>query len=116
MAGFDPAHIKAYFPMLVKVTERFARRWQRAAASGHGSGEAIDLQADLMRYTVDVTASLAFGADINTIESKEDVALLLPPTSRQRPSRREQRSRLSPILQEFGTLRGDINSPLSRDE
>ena len=69
MAGFDPAHIKGYFPMLVNVTERFSRRWQRAAASG----TTIDLQADLMRYTVDVTAGLAFGADINTLESDEDV-------------------------------------------
>lgn len=69
MAGFDPGRIKAYFPALVKVTGRFARRWQRAAAAG----EAIELQADLMRYTVDVTAGLAFGADINTIESDTDV-------------------------------------------
>jgi len=69
MASFDPGHIKTYFPMLVKVTQRFARRWQRAAAAG----EAIDLQADLMRYTVDVTAGLAFGADINTLESDEEV-------------------------------------------
>src|SRR5260221_9395911 len=69
MAGFDPAHIKAYFPTLVKVTQRFARRWQRAA----GAGVAIDLQADLMRYTVDVTAGLAFGVDMNTIESNEEV-------------------------------------------
>ena len=69
MAGFDPARIKAYFPGLVKVTERFARRWQRAAEAR----VPIDLQADLMRYTVDVTAGLAFGADINTIESDEDV-------------------------------------------
>ena len=28
MAGFDPAHIKSYFPMLVNVTERFSRRWR----------------------------------------------------------------------------------------
>ena len=69
MAGFDPGRIRAYFPGLVKVTERFARRWQRAAAAR----ESIDLQADLMRYTVDVTAGLAFGADINTIESDADV-------------------------------------------
>jgi cytochrome P450 len=69
MAGFDPGRIKAYFPGLVKVTGRFERRWQRAAAAG----KAIDLQADLMRYTVDVTAGLAFGADINTIESDNDV-------------------------------------------
>ena len=69
MAGFDPGRIKAYFPGLVKVTERFERRWQRAAAAG----TSIDLQADLMRYTVDVTAGLAFGADINTIESDSEV-------------------------------------------
>src|SRR5438477_544295 len=42
----------------------------RLAAEGR---KAIDLQADLMRYTVDVTAGLAFGADINTIESDAEV-------------------------------------------
>jgi cytochrome P450 len=69
MAGLDPAHIKSYFPALVRVTQRFARRWQRAATAG----EAIVLQADLMRYTVDVTAGLAFGVDINTLESDREV-------------------------------------------
>ena len=69
MAGFDPAHIKSYFPGLVRVTQRFCGRWQRAAAAG----AAIDLQADLMRYTVDVTAGLAFGEDINTLESDQEV-------------------------------------------
>ena len=69
MASFDPGHAKSYFPALVKVTQRFARRWQRAAAAG----EAIDLQADLMRYTVDVTAGLAFGTDVNTLESDEEI-------------------------------------------
>lgn len=69
MAGLDPAHIKSYFPALVRVTQRFAARWQRAAAAG----EPVDLQADLMRYTVDVTAGLAFGVDINTLESDEEV-------------------------------------------
>jgi cytochrome P450 len=69
MASFDPRHIKAYFPALARVTERFERRWRRAAAAG----ETIDLQADLMRYTVDVTSGLAFGVDINTLESDEEV-------------------------------------------
>ena len=69
MAGLDPAHIKSYFPALVRVTQRFAGRWQRAAAAG----DTIELQADLMRYTVDVTAGLAFGVDINTLESDEEV-------------------------------------------
>ena len=69
LSGLDPTHIKTFFPTLVKVTERFAGRWRRAATAG----QAIDLQADLMRYTVDVTAGLAFGTDINTIESDDEV-------------------------------------------
>jgi cytochrome P450 len=67
--GLDPTHVKAFFPTLMKVTQRFARRWQRAAVSS----EAIDLLPDLMRYTVDVTAGLAFGADINTTESDQEI-------------------------------------------
>ena len=69
MAGFDPAHVKRYFPSLLRVSQRLAGRWQKAAR--HGSE--IDLQADLMRYTVDTIAGLAFGAEVNTLESDEDV-------------------------------------------
>jgi cytochrome P450 len=69
MAGFDPAHVKSYFPSLLKVTQRLGGRWQKAARAG----EFIDLQADLMRFTVDAIAGLAFGADVNTLQSDEDV-------------------------------------------
>ena len=69
MSAFDPGHLARFFPSLVRVTERFDRRLG-AAAQG---GEAIDLQAQLMRYTVDVTAGLAFGSDVNTIEAGRDV-------------------------------------------
>ena len=69
LAGLDPTHIRAFFPTLVKVTERLRHRWHRHAATGR----AMDLQAELMRYTVDVTAGLAFGADINTIGSDDEV-------------------------------------------
>ncbi|MCZ6889269.1 MAG: cytochrome P450 [Gammaproteobacteria bacterium] len=69
MSAFDPAHIKRYFPSLVTVTERLLRRWRAAAESGRE----IELQSDLMRFTVDVTAGLAFGTDINTLESQGDV-------------------------------------------
>ena len=65
MAGFAPAHVKAYFPALQGVAQRLTGRWQRAAQAQAD----IDLQADLMRYTVDAIAGLAFGADVNTLES-----------------------------------------------
>jgi cytochrome P450 len=69
MAGFDPGHVKAYFPALMTVTERLRGRWQEAARAG----AVIDLQADLMRFTVDAIAGLAFGAEVNTLESDDDV-------------------------------------------
>jgi cytochrome P450 len=69
MAGFDPTHLRAYFPSLMKVTQRLRGRWQRAVQSG----ATIELQPELMRFTVDAIAGLAFGADINTLESDEDI-------------------------------------------
>ncbi|HEY1231405.1 MAG TPA: cytochrome P450 [Ramlibacter sp.] len=68
LAGLDPAHIRTFFPMLVAVTDRLRRRWEHAA----DTGAVIDLQADLMRYTVDVTTGLAFGEDLNTLETSGD--------------------------------------------
>ncbi len=69
MAGFDPTHVKRYFPSLQKVSQRLAGRWQLAAQSG----QTIDLQADLMRFTVDTIAGLAFGVEVNTLQSDGDV-------------------------------------------
>jgi cytochrome P450 len=62
--AFTPGHLKRYFPMVQRVTGRLKERLDQAAANG----APIELQALLMRYTVDVTASLAFGADVNTLE------------------------------------------------
>lgn len=69
MASFAPGHVRAYFPSLQRVVLRLRGRWQKAAQAGH----AIALQEDLMRYTVDGVAGLAFGSDINTLESDEEV-------------------------------------------
>ena len=69
MAGFDPAHVKRYFPALKLVSNRLAGRWAKAA--NHRTE--IDLQSDLMRFTVDTIAGLAFGAEVNTLESDGDV-------------------------------------------
>lgn len=68
MSGFTPNAVKAYFPALLKTALRLQRRWDGAAAAGLG----IDLNADLKRYTVDLIAGLAFGSDVNTIETGDD--------------------------------------------
>jgi cytochrome P450 len=69
MASFAPHHVKAYFPSLLRVTQRLQGRWQKAVRFG----STIPLQEDLMRYTVDGVSGLAFGTDINTLESDEEV-------------------------------------------
>lgn len=69
MASFDPAHVRDYFPSLQKTADRLGRRWQKAAQQGR----AIDVQPELMRYTVETIAGLAFGAEVNTLESDGDV-------------------------------------------
>lgn len=69
MAGLDPVHVKRYYPFLLRVAERLVGRWQDAAREG----KTIALQADLMRFTVDAVAGLAFGEDVNTLQSDEDV-------------------------------------------
>ena len=44
------------------------RRWQRCA----DAGVEIDALQDLTRFTIDATASLVFGTEVNTLESDQD--------------------------------------------
>lgn len=67
--SLDSKHLRQFFPILLKVLARLERRWQVAGVEAGGR----DVQADLMRFTVDVTASLAFGQDINTLEEQGEV-------------------------------------------
>jgi len=67
--ALDANHLRQFFPTLIKVTERLKNRWNRAV----DKQAAVDVQQDLMRYTVDVTTNLAFGYDMNTLEKEGDV-------------------------------------------
>lgn len=69
MQGFNTAQLKRFFPALAAMTDRLRRRWTAAAERG----TEIDVAADFMRYTVDVTTNLAFGHDMNTLEREGDV-------------------------------------------
>jgi cytochrome P450 len=67
--GLDIKHQQQYFPAILKSTERLFTKWNKLAKSN----TSFDVQKDLMRFTVDVTTSLAFGYEMNTIEKGEDV-------------------------------------------
>jgi cytochrome P450 len=66
MSAFSPTAIRAYFDRMVQVAQRLETRWMAAGERD------IDLTGDLKRYTVDVIAGLAFGADVNTLENGGD--------------------------------------------
>lgn len=63
--ALNTAHLKPFFPKLKVTTTRLLARWEKAAAEG----TVVDLCRDLMRFTVDVTTQLAFGIDVNTVET-----------------------------------------------
>jgi cytochrome P450 len=69
MRALTPCQLESFFPTLREVSDRLRRRWQRAADEGIDS----DIMQDLTRFTVDVTTSLVFGTDMNTLEAGEDV-------------------------------------------
>lgn len=66
MRAFDPAHLRHYFSKMAVITERLRQHWMAAAAERRD----VDIQDDLLRYSVDVTAGLAFGAEIDTINGR----------------------------------------------
>lgn len=68
MQAFAAPAVKAYFPALVQVAQRLQRRWEAAAAAQRS----IDLGAELRLYTVDIIAGLAFGSDVNTVETGDN--------------------------------------------
>ncbi len=62
-------HLRKFYNSLVRITEKLMNRLQKYA----DSDQAVAVQDDLMRFTVDITTNLAFGYDVNTLESDGDV-------------------------------------------
>jgi cytochrome P450/nitrite reductase/ring-hydroxylating ferredoxin subunit len=69
MQALSNRHLRTFFPTLRRVTERLRARWANAATAG----EPIDIDDDLMRFTVDATTSLVFSTDMDTLGSGDDV-------------------------------------------
>lgn len=65
ITALNSAHLHEFYASMHATTQRLHRRWERLA----DSGQVVDLCAELMRYTVDITTQLAFGIDFNTIET-----------------------------------------------
>jgi len=69
LATLNAQQLKFFHDQLLLITKKLLARWQKAA----DRGDAVDVAADLMRYTVDVTMLFALGHEANTLEMGEDV-------------------------------------------
>jgi cytochrome P450 len=69
LATLNAQQLRGFHEQLMQITLSLMRRWQRAVERG----EAVDVAADLMRYTVDVTMRFALGHPANTLDSGDDV-------------------------------------------
>lgn len=67
--ALNPEHLRQFYGALVRITEKLMNRLQKYA----DSEQAVAIQNDLIRFTVDVTTNLAFGYDVNTLETKGDI-------------------------------------------
>lgn len=67
--GLDVKHQKAFFDKMLISVDRLYAKWKKAA----DTGEEINISQDFLRFTVDITTTLAFGFEMNTIEEKGGV-------------------------------------------
>jgi len=69
MEALSHRHLRGFYPALQNVTRRLRARWEKKA----DAGATLDLADELKRFTVDVTTTLTFGHDVNTLEQGDDV-------------------------------------------
>jgi len=64
--GLDIKHQRRFFPVMIEILARLKANLDRQA----DTRTPFVIHDDLLRFTVDVTTSLAFGIDMNTLEQK----------------------------------------------
>ena len=69
MGALSHRNLRGFYPALQTVTRRLRTRWEKKA----DAGATLDLADELKRFTVDVTTTLTFGYDVNTLEQGDDV-------------------------------------------
>ena len=68
MEALAARNVRAFYPRLLELAGRLLERWRGAAARG----DVLDLQQEMMRFTVDATTWLAFGRDLDAIRRGGD--------------------------------------------
>jgi cytochrome P450/nitrite reductase/ring-hydroxylating ferredoxin subunit len=67
--ALNARNVKGFFPVIQDVTVRLMHRWNARLHTDF----IVDIQKEMMRYTVDVTTRIAFGYDVNLLQQDDDV-------------------------------------------
>lgn len=67
--ALNTRNVHGFFPTLREITERLLQRWQQKQSLEN----VLDVQKEMMRFTVDITTRIAFGHDTHSLEHEEDV-------------------------------------------
>ena len=62
-------NVNSYFPIVRETSRRLLNKWRKKEATQ----DKIEVQVEMMRLTVDITSTLAFGYPMNTLEEQEEV-------------------------------------------
>jgi cytochrome P450 len=68
VTALNSHHLQRYFHVIRTATERLYRRMLQAARDGR----TLEISRELRSFTIDITSSLAFGHNLNTLERRED--------------------------------------------
>lgn len=69
MSALSVSNVKAFYPTLAAITERFLVRLQNAAKENR----TLEMTDELKRYTVDASSTLVFGEDPHTLERERGI-------------------------------------------
>lgn len=62
--ALNTKNVQSFFPTILQITERLHMRWEELSKTE----SIVDVQKEMVRYTVDITTAIAFGYDINTLQ------------------------------------------------
>ena len=67
--ALNARNVQGFFGTIQEVTNRLLQRWEQKVRDANS---VVDVQKELMRFTVDITTKIAFGYDTHSLEKEYD--------------------------------------------
>lgn len=67
--ALNAKNVQGFFPTISDITQNLYNRWMSKTQPEY----VVDVQKEMMRYTVDITSKIAFGYDTHTLQNDSDL-------------------------------------------